>query len=216
MARPSVSRTSCARVPNRYGEFELCLYSNTIDDKEHLAFVMGDVEGQEDVLVRVHSECFTGDVLGSQRCDCGEQLDRSMELIGDVGLGVIVYMRQEGRGIGLADKLRAYVLQDQGHDTVDANLLLGHQADARDYTVAALILQDLGVASVQLLTNNPAKIDDLTRLGVTVRGRVPVEPRIVNANNRGYLLTKVQRMNHLMDLGEPLAGGGPLGRAASH
>jgi 3,4-dihydroxy 2-butanone 4-phosphate synthase/GTP cyclohydrolase II len=177
---------------------------------------MGDVEGQEDVLVRVHSECFTGDVLGSQRCDCGEQLDRSMEMIGDVGLGVIVYMRQEGRGIGLADKLRAYVLQDQGHDTVDANLLLGHQADARDYTVAAIILQDLGVASVQLLTNNPAKIDDLTRLGVTVRGRVPVEPRIVNANNRGYLLTKVQRMNHLMDLGEPLAGGGPLGRAASH
>lgn len=216
MARPSVSRTSCARVPNRYGEFELCLYSNTIDDKEHLAFVMGDVAGQDDVLVRVHSECFTGDVLGSQRCDCGEQLDRSMEMIGEVGLGVIVYMRQEGRGIGLADKLRAYVLQDQGHDTVDANLLLGHQADARDYTVAALILADLGVESVQLLTNNPAKIDDLTRLGVRVSGRVPVEPRIVNANNRGYLLTKVQRMNHLMDLGEPLAGGGPLGRAASH
>jgi GTP cyclohydrolase II len=216
MARPSVSRTSCARVPNRYGEFELCLYSNTIDDKEHLAFVMGDVAGQDDVLVRVHSECFTGDVLGSQRCDCGEQLDRSMEMIGEVGLGVIVYMRQEGRGIGLADKLRAYVLQDQGHDTVDANLLLGHQADARDYTVAALILEDLGVSSVQLLTNNPSKIDELTRLGIVVSGRVPVEPRIVNANNREYLLTKIQRMNHLMDLGEPLAGGGPLGRAASH
>jgi GTP cyclohydrolase II len=216
MARPSVSRTSCARVPNRYGEFELCLYSNTIDDKEHLAFVMGDVAGQEDVLVRVHSECFTGDVLGSQRCDCGEQLDRSMEMIGEVGLGVIVYMRQEGRGIGLADKLRAYVLQDQGHDTVDANLLLGHQADARDYTVAALILEDLGIRSVQLLTNNPSKIDELTRLGVAVSGRVPVEPRIVTANNREYLLTKVHRMNHLMDLGAPLAGGGPLGRAASH
>jgi GTP cyclohydrolase II len=216
MARPSVSRTSCARVPNRYGEFELCLYSNTIDDKEHLAFVMGDVAGQEDVLVRVHSECFTGDVLGSQRCDCGEQLDRSMEMIGEVGLGVIVYMRQEGRGIGLADKLRAYVLQDQGHDTVDANLLLGHQADARDYTVAALILEDLGIRSVQLLTNNPSKIDELTRLGIAVSGRVPVEPRIVTANNREYLLTKVHRMNHLMDLGEPLAGGGPLGRAASH
>lgn len=212
----SVDRISCARVPNRYGEFELCLYSNTLDDKEHLAFVMGNVEDQDDVLVRVHSECFTGDVLGSQRCDCGEQLDRSMEMIAEAGSGVVVYMRQEGRGIGLADKLKAYVLQDQGHDTVDANLLLGHQADARDYTVAALILKDLHIRSVRLLTNNPLKINDLTALGVTVRGRVPIEPRLVNGNNRQYLLTKVHRMNHIIDLGEPLAGGGTLGRAAGH
>tara|TARA_B100000614_G_C14555545_1_gene495398 strand:- start:658 stop:1308 length:651 start_codon:yes stop_codon:yes gene_type:complete len=216
MAQPSVDRTSCARVPNRYGEFQLCLFSNSLDDKEHLAFVMGDVAGRDDVLVRVHSECFTGDVLGLQRCDCGEQLDRSMEMIGEAGLGVVVYMRQEGRGIGLADKLRAYVLQDQGHDTVEANLLLGHQADARDYTVAALILQDLGIRSIRLMTNNPAKIDDLTRLGITVRSRVAIEPRLVNQSNRKYLLTKVHRMNHLMDIGEPLAGGGSLGRAASH
>lgn len=215
MVRPSVERTSCARVPNRYGEFQLCLYSNSVDDKEHLAFVMGDVSGQDEVLVRVHSECFTGDVLGSQRCDCGEQLDRSMEMIAEAGEGVVVYMRQEGRGIGLADKLRAYVLQDQGHDTVDANLLLGHQADARDYTVAALILQDLGIRSVQLLTNNPAKINDLTSLGVDVRRRVSIEPRMVNQNNREYLMTKVIRMNHLMTLEEPLAGGGSIGRTAS-
>lgn len=216
MTKPSVSRLSCARVPNRYGEFQLCLYSNSVDDKEHLAFVFGDVQGVDDVLVRVHSECFTGDVLGSQRCDCGEQLDRSMEMIGEAGRGVVVYMRQEGRGIGLADKLRAYVLQDEGHDTVDANLILGHQADARDYTVAALILQDLGVSSVRLLTNNPAKINDLTALGVDVRSREAIEPRLVNQNNRQYLITKVERMNHLMDLGEPLTGGGSLGRAASH
>lgn len=216
MTKPSVNRLSCARVPNRYGEFQLCLYSNTMDDKEHLAFVLGDVDGVDDVLVRVHSECFTGDVLGSQRCDCGEQLDRSMEMIAEAGRGVVVYMRQEGRGIGLADKLRAYVLQDEGHDTVDANLILGHQADARDYTVAALILQDLGVRSVRLLTNNPAKINDLTALGVDVRSREAIEPRMVNQNNRQYLITKVQRMNHLMDLGEPLTGGGSLGRAASH
>jgi len=216
MAKPSVDRTSCARVPNRFGEFQLCLYTNSLDDKEHLAFVMGDVAGGEDVLVRVHSECFTGDVLGSQRCDCGEQLNRSMEMVGEAERGVVVYMRQEGRGIGLADKLRAYVLQDEGHDTVDANLLLGHQADSRDYTVAALILEDLGIRSVRLLTNNPAKIEDLTRLGVHVNDRVAIEPNNINTNNRSYLLTKVHRMNHLMDLGEPLTGGGgSLGRTAS-
>ena len=213
MATQLVERISCARIPNKYGEFQLCLYGNTVDEKEHLAFFMGEIDDHDDILVRVHSECFTGDVLGSQRCDCGEQLDRSMELIAAEGRGVVVYMRQEGRGIGLAEKLRAYVLQDDGHDTVDANLMLGHQADARDYTVAALILADLGARSVRLMTNNPTKIDDLSRLGVRVTSRVPIEPRHVNSNNRRYLLTKVNRMNHLMDLGLPVTGGRPFGRA---
>lgn len=208
----SVIRESCARIPTAYGEFQLCLYRNSIDDKEHLALLMGDVADGEYVLVRVHSECFTGDVLGSQRCDCGEQLERSMEIIGDHGSGVIVYMRQEGRGIGLSEKLKAYNLQDAGHDTVDANLILGHSADARDYTVAALILQELGVRSVRLLTNNPAKIEELNRLGIDVIGRVPLQPRMINENNRHYLMTKVKRMDHLMTIDQPLVGGGVLGR----
>lgn len=203
MATPAVEPVASARIPNVYGEFRLFLFSNTLDEKEHMALVMGDVAGAEDVLVRVHSECFTGDVLGSQRCDCGEQLDRSLQMIGEAGTGILVYMRQEGRGIGLADKLRAYVLQDDGHDTVEANILLGHEADARDYTVAALILKNLGVRSVRLLTNNPAKIDELTRLGVRVSARVPMEPVVVNDNNRRYLTTKIQRMNHMMDLEAP-------------
>lgn len=211
----SVVRESCARIPTEYGEFQLCLYRNGIDDKEHLALLMGDVAGRENVLVRVHSECFTGDVLGSQRCDCGEQLHRSMEIIGDHGNGVIVYMRQEGRGIGLSEKLKAYNLQDAGHDTVDANLILGHSADARDYTVAAWILEELGVRSVRLLTNNPAKIEELNRLGIDVTGRVPLHPQIVNDNNRFYLMTKIERMDHLMSIDQPLVGGGSIGRTVN-
>ena len=210
----SVERASCARIPNVYGEFQLCLYTNSEDTKEHLALYMGDLDGAEDVLVRVHSECFTGDVLGSQRCDCGEQLDRSMQLIAEAGRGAVIYMRQEGRGIGLGEKLRAYVLQDMGHDTVDANLMLGHQADARDYTIAALIIRDLGIQSVSLMTNNPAKIDDLTSLGIRVSNRVPLEPQTVTANNRKYLFTKMRRMKHILDLEEPIAGGG-VGSAAA-
>ncbi|MFP4212406.1 MAG: GTP cyclohydrolase II [Alkalispirochaeta sp.] len=208
MKSPVIMRASCARIPNVYGEFQLCVYSNDIDDKEHLALYMGNLSGADDVLVRVHSECFTGDVLGSQRCDCGEQLDRSMQMIGEAGRGAVIYMRQEGRGIGLAEKLKAYVLQDLGHDTVDANLLLGHQADARDYTIAALIIRDLGIASVRLMTNNPAKINELSDLGIQVNERVPLEPRTVTNNNRQYLFTKIQRMNHIIDLEEPVLGGG--------
>lgn len=200
-----LEHVSDARIPNRYGEFVLHLYRNSLDDKEHLAFVLGDVDGAEDLLVRVHSECFTGDVLGSQRCDCGEQLDRSMQRVSDAGRGVVVYMRQEGRGIGLAEKLKAYRLQDAGHDTVDANLMLGHEADARDYTVAALILADLGVRSVQLMTNNPAKIDELTALGVRVTDRVPLVPQVVTADTRRYLMTKITRMNHMIDPATDLA-----------
>ena len=195
----SLRRLSCARIPTAYGEFQLCLYSNNLDNKEHLALVKGDPEGQSDVLVRVHSECFTGDVLGSQRCDCGEQLDLAMQEISAAGQGVIVYLRQEGRGIGLLDKLRAYNLQDEGYDTVDANLLLGHTPDEREYSMAAAILDELGIESIQLLTNNPHKIQDLEAQGIVVSGRVPVQVT-ANRENALYLETKRRRMNHKLKL----------------
>ena len=194
-----VYRMVSARIPTDEGEFQLILYQNNQDEKEHLALVMGEVLGEEDVLVRVHSECFTGDLLGSRRCDCGQQLHQSLQLIAEAGQGILLYLRQEGRGIGLLDKLRAYNLQDQGYDTVEANLLLGHQADERDYTAAALMLTDLGVRSINLLTNNPAKLDRLHDLGVTVNERINIDP-VVYADNFNYLLTKVQRMNHLLNL----------------
>jgi GTP cyclohydrolase II len=200
MGELTITQMTCARIPTTAGEFRLCLYVNNQNDKEHLALVMGDVAGQRDVLVRVHSECFTGDVLGSLRCDCGQQLQQSLQLIADEGRGVLVYLRQEGRGIGLPDKLRAYNLQDMGYDTVDANLLLGHQADERDYTVAALMLQDLGVHSVRLLTNNPKKIESLQKLGMAVTTRIPLQPQ-VTTENAVYLMTKAQRMDHFLNLG---------------
>ncbi len=199
MRQKKVKRMVASRIPTDVGEFQLYLYANGQDKKEHLALVMGDITGGSDVLVRVHSECFTGDVLGSRRCDCGEQLQQAMQNIAEAGRGVLIYLRQEGRGIGLLDKLRAYNLQDQGYDTVEANWLLGHQADERDYIVAAQILEDLGVASVRLLTNNPRKIKRLQELGVSVNERIRLEPTI-NSENAGYLLTKVQRMNHLLNL----------------
>src|SRR3989337_3482202 len=148
MKKLEVERKVRARIPTAEGAFQLYLYHSSRDDKEHLALVMGDVEGKENVLVRVHSECFTGDVLGSQRCDCGEQLTHALQMIAGAGEGILIYLRQEGRGIGLLDKLRAYNLQDQGYDTVEANLILGHQPDERDYTVAARIIQDLRARSV--------------------------------------------------------------------
>src|SRR5512146_3388346 len=165
MKKHTVHREVAARIPTRYGTFQLMLFTNSYDGKEHMALIMGDVKDRENVIVRVHSECFTGDVLGSVRCDCGEQLDRAMQMIAKAKQGVILYLRQEGRGIGLPDKLRAYNLQDNGLDTVEANLRLGHQADERDYTVAALMLRDLGMRSVDLITNNPSKISELRRLG---------------------------------------------------
>ena len=196
----NVQKMVSARIPTDEAEFHLHLYHNNHDDKEHLALVLGDVRGKPDVLVRLHSECFTGDVLGSRRCDCGEQLNFAMQQIAAEGEGVLVYLRQEGRGIGLLDKLRAYNLQDEGYDTVEANLLLGHQADERDYTVAALILDDLGVQSVRLLTNNPDKIDTLQDLGISVTERLPVQPTVY-AENANYLFTKITRMNHMLNLG---------------
>lgn len=199
MSMPEVTRMTRTRIPTEYGDFQLCFYTNTLDNKEHLAFFMGDITDAGSVLVRVHSECFTGDVLGSRRCDCGEQLDRSMAMVANAGVGVILYMRQEGRGIGLLDKLRAYDLQDQGYDTVDANLMLGHEADERDYSLAALILEDLGVESARLITNNPAKINALEAAGISVSERVPLTVA-ANNDNAEYLLTKAQRMEHLLPI----------------
>ncbi|GAB4401501.1 MAG: hypothetical protein OHK0052_24990 [Anaerolineales bacterium] len=200
MESTSVTRQACARVPTPFGTFQVCVYAAPNDDKEHLALVYGEVNNQPNVLARVHSECFTGDVLGSLRCDCGEQLQRAMQMIAEAGAGVIVYLRQEGRGIGLSEKLRAYNLQDEGYDTVDANLALGHQADARKYDLAAEILRELGIQSVRLLTNNPAKVTQLQNLGIQVNQRVPVEVT-VNPENARYLETKARRMNHLLNLG---------------
>ncbi len=194
-----IQREVCARIPTALGEFQLCLYTNRDDGKEHLALVLGDVVDGTDVLVRVHSECFTGDVLGSRRCDCGSQLQRALEWIAEEGQGVLIYLRQEGRGIGLLDKLHAYNLQDEGYDTVDANLLLGHQADEREYSVAVHMLNDLAVRSVRLLTNNPAKLEGLRKMGIEVSGRVGFRSE-VNPENERYLRTKADRMNHLLNL----------------
>ncbi len=195
MEESMVACRVCARLPVENSVFRLCLYSSAGDLKEHLAMILGEVAGRSGVLVRVHSECFTGDVLGSRRCDCGEQLHRSLQLIAAAGLGILIYLRQEGRGIGLAEKLRAYNLQDQGYDTVDANLVLGHPADGRDYTVAACILRDLGVSSIRLLTNNPGKMEDLQALGIEIVERVPLDC-MVTPENLVYLKTKVERMHH--------------------
>ena len=194
--KTAVRRTVTARIPTADGVFCLHHFRSEWDDKNHLALVIGDTEG-EDLLVRIHSECFTGDVLGSQRCDCGEQLTQAIEAIAAEGRGALIYLRQEGRGIGLEEKLRAYNLQDKGYDTVDANLLLGHQADERDYTAAALILQALGVRSVRLLTNNPAKIEGLAALGIAVQERIPLQTPS-NPENRAYLETKAARMRHII------------------
>lgn len=189
------------RIPTQHGAFMLYYYRNSIDNKEHIALVKGNVSGTSGVPVRVHSECFTGDVLGSRRCDCRDQLHMSMSFIGSSNCGVLIYLRQEGRGIGLLEKLKAYNLQDQGLDTVDANIQLGHRADERSYHVAALILKDLDVRSLRLMTNNPAKISQLQELGIQVEGRVPVEvPH--HDDNADYLKTKVEKMDHLLSLAE--------------
>lgn len=196
----TVQRRTTARIPTNRGTFQLYFYDNSEDDKEHLALVLGEVKDQEEVLVRIHSECFTGDVLGSLRCDCGEQLDRSLRMISDAGQGVLIYLRQEGRGIGLLDKLRAYNLQDIGYDTVEANLMLGHAPDERDYSMAVQVINDLQLASVRLLTNNPEKIESLQEKEVKVAERVPLEP-FIHEHNETYLATKAERMRHIITLG---------------
>ncbi|WP_067889899.1 bifunctional 3,4-dihydroxy-2-butanone-4-phosphate synthase/GTP cyclohydrolase II [Nocardia vaccinii] len=205
-----VERIAEARIPTRYGDFRAVGYKSIYDEVEHVALVLGDVavDGGEDVLVRVHSECLTGDVFGSLRCDCGPQLHAAMEMVAAEGRGVVLYMRgHEGRGIGLMHKLQAYQLQDNGHDTVDANIELGLPADARDYGTGAQILVDLGITSMRLLTNNPAKRVGLDGYGLSITERVPMPVR-ANAENLRYLRTKRDRMGHDLvglddlDLGE--------------
>jgi GTP cyclohydrolase II len=185
------------RMPTQHGDFVLHYFSHNLDGKEHVALVKGEVANRDNVPVRIHSECLTGDVFGSRRCDCGEQLDLALQLINDHGYGILIYLRQEGRGIGLLKKLQAYNLQDGGMDTVDANVHLGHLADEREYDVAALILQNLQVASVDLMTNNPKKIAALRSLGVDVRERIAIEVP-AHADNRTYLKTKAEKMSHLL------------------
>ena len=186
-----------ARIPTQYGEFTLHYYSNNRDSKEHLAMVKGQVSGRSSVPVRIHSECLTGDVFGSRRCDCGEQLDMALQKISEIGYGVLIYLRQEGRGIGLLKKLQAYNLQDEGMDTVDANVHLGHLPDEREYDLAALILKDLQVTSVNLMTNNPNKIEELQRLGIDVKERIAIEIP-AHLDNQSYLKTKAEKMAHLL------------------
>jgi 3,4-dihydroxy 2-butanone 4-phosphate synthase / GTP cyclohydrolase II len=191
-----VERAAQTRMPTRHGEFTAYGYRSLIDDSEHLALVYGDISGPEPVLTRVHSECLTGDVFGSQRCDCGPQLDDAMQRVAAAGRGVVVYLRgHEGRGIGLVAKLEAYALQDAGRDTVDANLELGLPADARHYGAASQVLRDLGVSRVRLLTNNPEKAEALADFGITVDARVALAPR-PNPHNLRYLRTKRDRMGH--------------------
>ena len=184
------------KMPTKYGDFKMFGYINDITGEHHVALVKGDIKDGEDVLCRVHSECLTGDVFGSNRCDCGEQLASAMRCIEEEGRGVVLYMRQEGRGIGLINKLKAYELQEQGYDTVDANIKLGFAPDLREYWVGAQILRDLGVKSLQLLTNNPTKVYGLDGFGLRVTKRIPIEiaPKDTNA---GYLKVKKERMGHV-------------------
>ena len=188
-----------AELPTRFGNFHIVAFENNRDGKEHVAITKGDVIGASDVPVRLHSECLTGDVMGSLRCDCRDQLESALKKIGRMEKGVILYPRQEGRGIGLINKIRAYSLQDEGLDTVEANLALGFRDDERDYAVAAHMLMSLKIESVQLMTNNPKKIDQLTRYGIQVNGRIPhiMEP---NEYNRFYLETKAAKSGHLIDV----------------
>jgi 3,4-dihydroxy 2-butanone 4-phosphate synthase/GTP cyclohydrolase II len=186
-------------LPTPYGEFKAIAFVNDIDDYEHLALVKGEISPEKEVLVRVHSQCLTGDVFGSFRCDCGSQLEKAMEMVQREGLGIILYMQQEGRGIGLANKLKAYALQDKGRDTVEANEELGFDPDLRDYGVGAQILAALGVRKMRLMTNNPRKIIGLEGYGLEVKGRVPIETEPKPENIR-YLITKCQKLGHLMNM----------------
>jgi len=196
---------SSAELPTEFGTFRIHVFSNDLDRHEHLALVRGDVAGARDVPARMHSECLTGDALGSLRCDCRAQLQRALEQLGREERGVLLYLRQEGRGIGLTNKIRAYHLQEQGYDTVEANLALGFAADERDYSVAAAMFRTLGVESVALMTNNPDKIEKLCAAGLEVSARLAHEIE-ANEHNRAYLETKALRSGHLLQrFGAPVA-----------
>jgi len=193
-----VNRIVTAQLPSRFGNFAVHLYEDAVNREQHLAIVCGDVSGKKNVLVRVHSSCFTGDTLGSLRCDCGEQLEKALERIGKEGRGVVLYMHQEGRGIGLENKLKAYALQDQGMDTVQANEALGFKPDLRQYGIGAQILVDLGLSTIRLMTNNPRKIVGIEGYGLHVAERVPLEMP-ANRVNKKYLSTKKNKLGHLLD-----------------
>ena len=194
-----VHRVSTTRLPTELGgEFTVIAYSNDVDDNIHLALVKGEIKNEDAVLVRVHSECLTGDVFASKRCDCGEQLHRAMEMIHEEGQGVVLYMRQEGRGIGLVNKLKAYELQDKGLDTVEANIKLGFKPDLRDYGIGAQILVDLGVRKMRLMTNNPKKIVGLEGYGLKAVERVPMETN-PHEKNLIYLKTKKKKLGHILN-----------------
>lgn len=192
-----VERVTEAKIPTRYGEFTAVGYENKINGEHHIALVMGNITPEEPILARIHSECLTGDVFGSMRCDCGDQLDEAMRKISEEGKGILLYMRQEGRGIGLLNKLKAYNLQDQGMDTVEANEALGFPADLRDYGIGAEILADLGISRIRLMTNNPKKLSGLSGFGLQVIERVPIEIGC-NDKNEFYLQTKAKKMGHLL------------------
>lgn len=192
-----ITRAACAKMPTRYGEFMVYGYQNMLNGEHHIALVKGDVKDGDNVLCRVHSECMTGDAFGSARCDCGQQYDAAMKALEKEGRGVLVYLRQEGRGIGLINKIRAYELQDQGMDTVQANLALGFEEDAREYSIAAQILKDLGIKSVELMTNNPLKIEGLEKYGIQVNGRRPIQME-ATPYDLFYLKTKQKKMGHLI------------------
>jgi 3,4-dihydroxy 2-butanone 4-phosphate synthase/GTP cyclohydrolase II len=192
-----VERVEVVKMPTDYGDFDLYLYRSRVDGQHHLALVKGEINGANEVLVRVHSECLTGDVFGSRRCDCGLQLHQAMQQVAEAKQGVIVYMRQEGRGIGLAPKIQAYKLQERGYDTVEANRKLGYPMDLREYGLGAQILVDLGVKRIRLLTNNPKKVVGLEGYGLEIVEQVPIRVK-PNPHNRKYLQTKREKLGHLL------------------